>query len=637
MNLLKIRPGEAALYNGRLVIIKRVELTTTMAWCDYVDTGERVLVSFGHLNALHPYLPTIVTGSVPGAQDLAQISPEKLAKANWKKQMVLQAEVNANRTITPNERKQSVRQLAQAYGVHHSTLYRHIKTYNQYGREERYLVEKVRGGKGNKRTSPEVEKIIEQAIERIYLTREGNSKAAAYEEVRRLCHRNQIKAVPCYDTFRRRINSLADGTVVRRREGEKRYRARFHVSNGSVCDENDIPFPLHTAEIDSSPVDAILVDDYFRQPLGRPNLTLAIDVYSRMILGFHLSFDPVSADSVAQCIAHAVCPKERWLEQMGVEGQWPCWGIPERFRVDNGNEFRNGAYQAACNNYDIRIDWRDHVEDGAVIERLIGTSMRSIHQVPGTTQSNVQQKGDYNSQQEATLTLKAFERWFTWWVIKYNNQVHAGIGMPPLIKYLHAFHPPDGPPIRSLPDYITDTLSVRLDFAPYQERTIQRKGVVMEHIWYYDPLFKWLRHDHRDRKYVFRRLPGNVGSIWLRDPTTGEYVNINYANMNRPPMSIWELRAAQKRLKDRQIAPDEDAIFGAIEAMRTIVLEEQANRKTVRLTVTTNRILGLLYPSPLRNNPDPVPSLTTGPAKKVGETNLILPDSEVKPFGFLRV
>lgn len=34
MNLLKIRPGKAALYNGRLVIIKRVELITTIAWCE---------------------------------------------------------------------------------------------------------------------------------------------------------------------------------------------------------------------------------------------------------------------------------------------------------------------------------------------------------------------------------------------------------------------------------------------------------------------------------------------------------------------------------------------------------------------------------------------------------------------------
>ena len=225
---------------------------------------------------------------------------------------------------------------------------------NQHGREERYLVEKVRGGRDRKRTTPEAEKAIGQAINQIYLTLERNSKAATYEEVRRLCYRNQIEPVPSYNTVCRRIDALADGTIVRRREGEKRYRELYHVSNGSVCDEDDIPYPLHTVEIDSTAVDVILVDEHVRQPLGRPNLTLAVDVYSRMVLGFHLSFDPVSADSVAQCIAHAVCPKELWLKQIGVEGQWPCWGIPDRFRVDKGYEFKNDAYQVACNNYDIR-------------------------------------------------------------------------------------------------------------------------------------------------------------------------------------------------------------------------------------------------------------------------------------------
>jgi len=43
-------------------------------------------------------------------------------------------------------------------------------------------------------------------------------------------------------------------------------------------------------------------------------LTLAIDVYSRMVVGFCISLDPPGAISTGLCIAHAVLPKEAWLE-----------------------------------------------------------------------------------------------------------------------------------------------------------------------------------------------------------------------------------------------------------------------------------------------------------------------------------
>jgi len=86
--------------------------------------------------------------------------------------------------------------------VYPSTVYRYRNTYNHHGREERYLVEKVRGGKDRKRITPEAEKAIEQAINQIYLTPERNSKAVTYEEGRRLCYRNQIKPVPSYNTVR---------------------------------------------------------------------------------------------------------------------------------------------------------------------------------------------------------------------------------------------------------------------------------------------------------------------------------------------------------------------------------------------------------------------------------------------------
>jgi hypothetical protein len=50
-------------------------------------------------------------------------------------------------------------------------------------------------------------------------------------------------------------------------------------------------FPLSAAQIDHTPVDAIMVDNVHRHPIGRAWLTLLIDLFSRMVLGYHISFD----------------------------------------------------------------------------------------------------------------------------------------------------------------------------------------------------------------------------------------------------------------------------------------------------------------------------------------------------------
>ena len=54
-----------------------------------------------------------------------------------------------------------------------------------------------------------------------------------------------------------------------------------------------------------------------------------MDVFSRMVLGFYISFDPPGALSTGLCISHAILPKEKWLARFGITTPWPCWGLPK--------------------------------------------------------------------------------------------------------------------------------------------------------------------------------------------------------------------------------------------------------------------------------------------------------------------
>ena len=81
--------------------------------------------------------------------------------------------------------------------------------------------------------------------------------------------------------------------------------------------------PLAVAQIDHTPMDVIVVDEEHRQPIHRPSLTVVIDVYSRMVLGFAIYLEKPSAFTAGLAIAHALLPKEHWLADVGVQADWP--------------------------------------------------------------------------------------------------------------------------------------------------------------------------------------------------------------------------------------------------------------------------------------------------------------------------
>src|SRR5690606_15997941 len=99
-----------------------------------------------------------------------------------------------------------------------------------------------------------------------------------------------------------RISRIPERTSLRGRGYKEKAKNKFMPAAGKFPNAD---FPLAVVQIDHTPADIILVDDKHRKPIGRPWLTLAIDVYSRMIVGYYLSFDAPSATSIAMCVAHA--------------------------------------------------------------------------------------------------------------------------------------------------------------------------------------------------------------------------------------------------------------------------------------------------------------------------------------------
>nr|WP_234896622.1 transposase family protein [Sinorhizobium medicae] len=105
---------------------------------------------------------------------------------------------------------------------------------------------------------------------------------------------------------------------------------------------------MQVVQVDHTKADIFVVDEETRQPIGRPWLTLAMDVCSRMVTGFYLTMDAPSRLSTSLCLLHSVFDKSAWLREREITEAWPVAGLPETLHVDNGADFRSRAFKRGC-------------------------------------------------------------------------------------------------------------------------------------------------------------------------------------------------------------------------------------------------------------------------------------------------
>lgn len=286
-----------------------------------------------------------------------------------------------------------------------------------------------RGGRGRGRLAPEVETLLREIVQKRYLSKQRRSVAAVHREVTRMCRARGLRA-PARGTVERRIALVDPRTRVAARNGTE--AARPLRSAGGVPPE--VEGLLQQVQIDHTPVDVIVVDERHRLPIGRPYVTAGIDLYSRCVVGLVVTLEAPSATSVGLCLAHMATDKRAWLARLGVEAAWPMSGKPRELYVDNAAEFHSEALRRGCDQHGIGLAYRPPGQPhfGGIVERLIGTMMQMVHDdLPGTTFSNTAQRGSYDSDGKAVLTLAELQAWLALATACYHGEVHEGLGRTP--------------------------------------------------------------------------------------------------------------------------------------------------------------------------------------------------------------
>ena len=463
--------------------------------------------------------------------------------------------------LKPNDwtaTREVVEAVRNEFRIGRSTVYRMIARFRA-SRKASSLIPTGRGTpNGAKRLDIRTERLIGQQIDRFWLKKEKPKMRALIQRVHEACRIEGLPP-PHRSTIQRRVDEL-EALGAARRRGENSLEAEVTPSAGRFHAER----PNDVWQIDHTIVDLIVVDEETRLPIGRPYLTIAVDIYTRMVAGFHLSLDAPSSASVGLCILHAVYDKTSWLQDRGVEHPWPVAGLPSILHCDNGPEFHSRALKTACREYGIKLVYRPPATPrfGGHIERLIGTMMGAVHILPGTTFSNTKAREGYASEERAVLSLRELERWLAVEITgAYQRRIHSALLRPPLAVWQES----QGGLSFDLPP---DRMAFWTSFLPETRRRLLKDGIHLEKIRYWSDVLA--RDLGRSSDMLIKYDPRDLSRIFVRRPD-GSYIEARYRNLAYPAVTIWEWRNAKRRLFEQGKRDlDEDAIFSALALQRRI-------------------------------------------------------------------
>lgn len=479
-----------------------------------------------------------------------------------------------------------------------ATVYNWLKAYrNASGDACALIPRKRRRGNRTPRVHPEVRALLDDLIkERILITarpRAPDVYPALVVEINRL---NRLRPehdqlpTPTLRTVYRVIDTIDEYTKLKGRYGKRiADRETRHVGEGAKSTR-----PLERVEIDHTKMDIVACHDGTGLPLGRPTLTMVIDHYSRMPLGFYLGFETPSTAAVMLALRSAIHPKD-WVKKTypNIGGEWPCYGVPEVLVTDNGAELHSRSLELACHQLGITIQHTPVKTPWAkgVIERFLGEITRSLlHSAPGKTFHKIEARADNDPVGEAMVPLGTLKELICKWIIEVHaRRIHLGIDAIPIERWN------DG--IKEFPPRLFarhEDLDVLLSECR-EERVIHPKGILMEGLWYNSRALTELRVSAGTENITvgFKFDAMNLKSIHVLDPRYDRYFEVPAVERDYAEgMGLHQHKVVRKHHRD-MLAEREDriSIAEAREDIHKMISDAAASSKRKKSNAKMGRFL----------------------------------------------
>ena len=294
-HLDRLRPGVTFEWNGQRYEIHSVtETGQCLAKCLVNGSIE----SFG-ANEL-----------VRNAQHSTWVDLSRFSMSQWNRAKALAkalALVIAGNITNPDE----LRRRARTRGLGLTQFKRYLDRYREQPLVTSCLPGKGGRPRGKRLLDASVEGIIDQARKDALAKPEETTLDEIFTAVVEQCEAEKAPA-PSRDTVHRRLVAAGFSLRKRRQQGPHKYRESCRQLHGS----NHVERFGDQFQIDHTQLDIMVLDESRSHVLGRPWLTLVLDVATRCVMGFYVSFAAPSMEATARALVMAVLDKSRFLQAL---------------------------------------------------------------------------------------------------------------------------------------------------------------------------------------------------------------------------------------------------------------------------------------------------------------------------------
>mgnify|MGYP001094478230 CR=1 FL=1 len=353
----------------------------------------------------------------------------------------------------------------------------------------------------------EIQQIIQQQVKELYLKAEPACKTEVIDAiVLELETFNEGRPkedrlnIPSQSTLNRILRELDAYETACAQHGSKYAQKRQGWTR-----KRPSPWRLfELVEADTQQMHVMAVDDQGKV-LGRPYLTVFLEVYTRMPYAWGIGFNPPSLDTTLQAL--------RWsLSSDNMYG-----GVATRYVFDSGPEFVADNLKRiiallggeVCYCEPATGNQKPHVE------AFFGVWSKEIaHAMPGTTFSNIVTRGEYDAEKNARLTIEVIRDIFRRWVSEvYCERVHSSLNTSPRLAWEAAYTPMLAPRRYSPSE-------LRQHFLSAFEASAQQGRVRYKSLFWTGPAVPYLanRQPKVDKLRVYYD-PSDLGRAWACHPS----------------------------------------------------------------------------------------------------------------------
>ncbi|KRE48405.1 Mu transposase C-terminal domain-containing protein [Paenibacillus sp. Soil724D2] len=367
--------------------------------------------------------------------------------------------------------------------------------------------------------------LIEKGIKR-FLSKKRRKITHLHSDLEILCSAQKLDPL-LYDTVYKMVKRINVQIYDRLSKGIM--EAEYHDPVTQRVSGYFARCPLNVIEIDHVKLPIKLIDETTGSDLGEPWLTLAIDVYTRMIWGFDLSFQSPSGHKVMCAIYNGICLK-RAKEMYGTINDWEMHGIPTVIYMDNGPEFNNTFVKSMIEDElhaEVRYRPVATPRYGGIIERFFRTiNDEFLDQLLGFYSKGNSVEERQAAKKEAILTLSDLtELLVRYFVDVYHFDTHRGLPLDqdtPAVRFHQAINIMGYPP--SIPANQEESYLIKL--LPVDMKSYDKDGIREENVRYASPETSRFVNTRLKKNVKIKFDVRDISKIYILDSTNQVYIEV---------------------------------------------------------------------------------------------------------------